>query len=195
MVSPTPCQKSRKAVTFASCHKHPNLSLLSVSKIRLDVLWQFPASLKFHPPPSLTPVLNVYWQTNSPTLPRTSPSCVKAPSPLHEVFQTSWLFLSHFLVIPEIMMVLFSPNYYSRQYLKNKDLLHQNLSLEDQPLDPPIHPLRATRNRLPTQQTSQLSPVCTVPFILNNTWWKLCNTYREGKEEGMYVQKVIRIHC
>lgn len=88
MASSTACRKSSLALRSASCHKHTHLSLLSIAKICLDVPWQFPACLKLSPPPSLTPALNVYRQSSSPTLPHTSPSWIKAPAPLHEVSQT-----------------------------------------------------------------------------------------------------------
>lgn len=86
MASSTPCRKSRRAVRFTSCHKHTNLSLLSIFKICLHVPRQFPASSKLHSPSSLIPVLNFYHQTNSPSVPFTSPSCI--PTPLHDAFQT-----------------------------------------------------------------------------------------------------------
>lgn len=88
MASSTPCRKSWRAVRFTSCHKHRNLSLLSIFKIYLHLPRQFPASSKLHSPSSLSPVLNFCHQTKPPTLPCISPSCIKAPTPLHEVFQT-----------------------------------------------------------------------------------------------------------
>lgn len=108
MASSIPCRKSRFAGRFASCHKHTNPSLLSISKICLDVPWQFPASLKLHPPPSLTPMLMFANKLIHPFCHIPLPALLR-PQLYSMKFSRLWLFLFDFFVIHQATMVLFSP--------------------------------------------------------------------------------------
>lgn len=153
MASSRPYRKSRLAVRFTGCLNPTNLSLLSIYKICFDVPWQFLASLKLHPPPSLTPALNVYQQTNSPALPHTSLSCIKDPAALYEV--------SSLTISSQFLSYTSGDNWFILTYLtqaepKKGRLSMSNLPLAGQSLHPLVRLLTATRHCL---QPSQLSPI------------------------------------